>query len=68
LLRRLSAQASRTSLQATFFHGLISPPSRISSPARDRHHADSLEKVWRSTLAHLPAGTLELACHPRLSE
>jgi chitin disaccharide deacetylase len=68
LIRRLSVQAYRAVVQATFFHGLISPGSRISFLSRDRHHAGDLKRAWRSTLEHLPAGTFELACHPGLYE
>jgi predicted glycoside hydrolase/deacetylase ChbG (UPF0249 family) len=66
LLRRLSVQAYRAAVQTTFLGGLISPGSRISFLSRDRHHAGDLKLAWRSTLARLPAGTFELACHPGL--
>lgn len=68
LLRRLSVQAYRAAVQAIFFGGLIAPGSRISFLSRDRHHAGDLKQAWRSTLARLPAGTFELACHPGLYE
>ncbi|MGD0425870.1 MAG: hypothetical protein ABSC10_04050 [Candidatus Acidiferrales bacterium] len=68
MLRRLSVQAYRAAVQATFFGALISPGSRISFLSRDRHHANRLKHAWRSTLAHLPGGTFGLACHPGLFE
>jgi predicted glycoside hydrolase/deacetylase ChbG (UPF0249 family) len=68
LLRRLSVQAYRAAVQATFLGGLNSPGSRVSFLSRERHHAGDLKQAWRSTLERLPAGTFELACHPGLYE
>jgi predicted glycoside hydrolase/deacetylase ChbG (UPF0249 family) len=68
LLRRLSVQAYRAAVQATFLGGLNSPGSRVSFLSRERHHAGDLKQAWRSTLERLPSGTFELACHPGLYE
>jgi predicted glycoside hydrolase/deacetylase ChbG (UPF0249 family) len=44
------------------------PSSRISFLSRDRHDIASLGERWKATIASLPPGTFELACHPGLFE
>jgi len=68
LLRRLSVQAYRASLQLVAFRTLRMPASRISFLSRDRHDLAALGEQWKLAFANLPLGTFELACHPGLFE
>lgn len=68
LLRRVFVQTYRAALQFAVFRNLDMPKSRISFDSRDRHNLASLGERWKTTIANLPAGTFELACHPGLFE
>jgi predicted glycoside hydrolase/deacetylase ChbG (UPF0249 family) len=68
VLRRLLVQAYRSLLQYTVFRPFESPDSRISFHSNHRKNLASLRERWKTTLANLPAGTFELACHPGLFE
>lgn len=68
LSRRIFVQAYRAALDATILCSFHSPDRRISFPSRERHNLNLLASRWKSTLAHLPTGTYELACHPGFFE
>jgi predicted glycoside hydrolase/deacetylase ChbG (UPF0249 family) len=68
LPRRVFVQFYRAALQLSVFRNLDMPSSRISFLSRDRHALASLGERWKTTIASLPAGTFELACHPGLFE
>jgi chitin disaccharide deacetylase len=68
LPRRVLVQSYRAALQVGVFRDLDMPASRISFLSRDRHNSAALGERWKSTIASLPAGTFELACHPGLFE
>jgi chitin disaccharide deacetylase len=68
LLRRVIVQSYRSALQLGVFRNLDMPSSRISFLSRDRHDIASLGERWKATIASLPPGTFELACHPGLFE
>ena len=68
LVRRVFVRLYRRFLQAVALRRFDMPESRVSFFARDKRDLASLGASWKTTLANLPPGIFELACHPGLFE
>lgn len=68
LYRRIAVNAYNHWLQSTVFRTLKTPDAGVALHPRFRGRLSALPEAWMYALAHMPAGTYEIWCHPGFAE
>jgi len=68
LMRRMAVHSYNYVLQSTVFRDLKTPDAGAALSPRFRGRLHALPEAWMFALAHMPAGTYEIWCHPGFAE